>query len=444
MGGEMAAATSPRHTDSAAVGQVPHPSPSEVFSASRDHLVRRTAGVQKLLGANDYATSANGAEVRLHSGRTAVDLGTWAATVLGHRHPAVVAAVKRQCDQLPAAPRGLANPVTALLARRLVQLARPSRLDRVWFGANGADVVEAALKLARVTTGRTQVVALRSGFHGRTLGALAVSDADRYHTGLASLLREVSFIDPSGGEATGDAIGDRTAAVIIEIVQGSGAAEALPSALLRRWTDAARAAGAMVIVDEIQTGLWRCGEFSLGLSLGLDPDAVLFGKSLGGGVAPLSALLATTRLTSPLEAQPYLHSQTFSGHPLSCAAASATLDELPGLVEASLARVTDWLRRLGAELAKHDDLITEVRSLGLMMSLRFHTAEQADHFVMASARAGVLLAPSDGDRTVVRVLAPLVIDEAQMARAGAALRDVCRHRSAWPLRDGGRLAHTGG
>lgn len=434
MAGEPATAVPTRDADGTAAGRKAHPSPSEVFSASRDHLVRRTAGVQRLLGANDYAISADGAEVRLHSGRTAVDLGTWATTVLGHRHPAVVAAVKRQCDELPAAPRGLANPVTALLARRLVQLARPSRLDRVWFGANGADVVEAALKLARVSTERTQVVALRNGFHGRTLGALAVSDADQYHAGLSSLLRDVSFIDPTDGDVTGDTISDRTAAVIIEVVQGSGAAEALPSALLRRWTDAARSAGAMVIVDEIQTGLWRCGTFSLGLSLGLDPDAVLFGKSLGGGLAPLSALLATARLASPLEAQPYLHSQTFSGHPLSCAAASAALDELPALVEADLARVADWLRRLGAELAEHDDLVTEVRSLGLMMSLRFQTAELADHFVMASARAGVLLAPSDGDRTVVRVLASLVIDEAQMARAGAALRNVCQHRSAWPLR----------
>jgi putrescine aminotransferase len=404
---------------------------AEILAASRNHLNRRVAGMQKLMGANAHAVSAAGAEVLLSDGRRVIDLGTWASSILGHCPPAVVAAVTEQCGTLPAAVRGLASQPAPLLARRLVELASPSRLTRVWLGANGADVTEAALKLARVTTGRLKVLAVRGGFHGRTLGALAVSDADRYSADLQPLLPEVVKIDPEPTAVARHVAAGDVAAVIFEIIQGGRGVVPLPVEVLDGWIRAAHEAGALVIVDEIQTGLWRCGSFSLSLALGLDPDAVLLGKTLGGGVMPLSALLCTQPMAAALEENPFLHSQTFSGHPLACAAGLAALAAIPAAAAANTDRVAMWLGSLRERLARHGDLISRVDVYGLMMGIEFRSPGLADQFVIAAARAGVLLAPSDGDRSVIRVLPALVMSTAQMSLAADRLDGVCDARQRW-------------
>lgn len=412
------------------------PRPAVVFKASRQYLIARLAAIQRFIGRNAFATSAEGATVELSDGRRVIDLGTWATTVLGHRPPAVVAAVVDQCQSLPAAARGLANPVAPLLAERLVALAQPSRLQRAWFGANGADVVEAALKLARVETGRMRVLAVEGGFHGRTLGAAAVSDADRYRDALSPLLGHVTFVAPEPDAVEREVESGDVAAVIFEVVQGSGHAVPLPVETLRRWSEAAHEAGVMVIADEIQTGLWRCGEFSLALAAGIDPDAVLFGKTLGGGVVPLSAALFAPALVEQLDANPQLHSQTFSGHPLACAAGLATLDALPRAVAENADRIGRWLSQLRAEVIEHPHTVTRAETCGLMMSLGFASAELASQFVVAAAHKGLLVCPSDGDRSVVRLLAPLVLDDSQMARARAIVTELCADPARWPTRVG--------
>lgn len=406
----------------------------EVMTASRNHLNRRVAGMQKLMGANAYVVSGQGAEVVLSDGRRVIDLGTWATSMLGHCPPTVVAAVTEQCGMLPSAVRGLASPPGPLLARRLAELASPSRLTRVWLGANGADVTEAALKLARVSTGRLRVLAVRGGFHGRTLGALAVSDADRYHADLRPLLAGVTVVDPVATAVAQHIGAGDVAAVIFEVIQGGRGVVPLPAAVLEGWIRAAHDGGALVIVDEVQTGLWRCDGFSLSLSLGLDPDAVLLGKALGGGVMPLSALLCTPRMAAALEENPFLHSQTFSGHPLACAAGLAALAAIPDAAAANTDRLTAWLGLLSERLARHRGLIRKVDVYGLMMGIEFRSPGLADQFVIASARAGVLLAPSDGDRSVVRVLPSLATSGSQLALAVDRLQAVCDAHSSWPTR----------
>lgn len=402
-----------------------------VLAASRDHLVRTTAAMQKLMGRNAVAVGGDGAELRLSDGRTVLDLGTWAATVTGHRHPAVVTAVRGQLDALPAAARGFASAPAPMLAQRLVEFAQPSRLERVWFGANGADVVEAALKLARVATGKLRVLAVMGGFHGRTLGAVSVSHADRYHEEFQALLGGVTFIEVHQDAVAKEVEAGDVAAVIFEIVQGRGTVIPLPAEVLRQWSADAHRAGAFVIVDEIQTALWRCGSYSLALELALDPDAVLFGKALGGGVVPLSALVATPSLLRPLETSPYLHSQTFAGHPLSCAAGLATLEVLPTLAEMRLPVVEQWLASLRLRLLRHEEFIAAVDGMGLMLGITFRRSDVAQRFAMAAARDGVLLWPCDGDREVVRVMAPLVLTDAQMVTAANVLDGVLAGGGSW-------------
>lgn len=395
--------------------------PAEVFASARGFLVRTVALLQRYMGRGAYAVSADGAAVRMSDGAVVLDLGTWATSVLGHRPPQVVDAVKAQCDLLPNGVRGAANAVTPALAERLVRHAEPSRLERVWFGANGADAVEAALKLSRVATGRDRVLALRNGFHGRTLGALSISDGDRTRASLAHLLPGVTLVEREPGAVEREVARGDVAAVVLEVVQGGGPVRPLPAPLLTSFAAAARGAGAMVVVDEIQTGLWRCGTFSLALELGLDPDALLLGKVLGGGVVPLSAALLSRPLAAPQERNPFLHSHTFSGHPLACAAGLAALDLLPGLWRERSGRVTGWLAELRSELLRAAGDRIGVHLLGLMLSIEFPSEGEAEHFVLRAARAGVLLAPLDGHRFTVRVLAPLVLTDEQMALAGGTL-----------------------
>jgi putrescine aminotransferase len=419
---------------SADEGVIGAPPAAEVFTAARNHLNRRSATMEKFLGRNAYAVAARGPHVFLNDGRRLLDLATWATSVLGHCPPQVVNAVVERCASLPSAARGLANDASPRLAERLVRLAEPSRLQRVWFGANGADVVEAALKLARLRTGRLRVLAVRDGFHGRTLGAMAVSDADRSRNALEPLLPGVGFMDVVPEAVEREARAGDVAGVIFEVIQGGGAVSTLDLDVLRRWVADAHAAGAMVIVDEIQTGLWRGGAFSLALKLGLDPDAVLFGKTLAGGILPLSALLCSSELFAPLEANPALHSQTFSGHPLSCAAGIATLDLLPGLAAANLDRVGGWLASLQARLRSYPDLIADVRVYGLMLSLEFRSPEVAQQYVVAAAHKGILLRPLEGNRSMVRILAPLVLEEPEMSEAADVLSLLAAEPQSWPTR----------
>ena len=405
-------------------GRAPAPAP-EVFAASRDHLVRTSSAMQRILGRNAYAVSGQGAEVKLSDGGRVIDFGSFAATLLGHRPPAVVAAVQHQLGLLPGAAKGLANAPAPELARRLVELARPSGLDRVWLGLNGSDAVEAALKLARKSTGRLRALAVRGGFHGRTLGALSLSDGDHYHADLDPLLGHVSYVDVTADAVAREVERGDVAALFFEVVQGGGPVVPLPAEVLRRWCSDARRAGVAIVADEIQTGLWRCGPFSLALDLGLDPDAVLFSKALGGGVMPLSAALCRSSLVAPLEQSPYLHSQTFSGHPLACAAGVAALDALPAAVEAHAARVGRELAAMLERVAAHGEVVAGVYALGLMGSIEFRSAQAAQHFVIGAARDGLLLWPCDGAPTVVRILPPLVATPDETDRAASILDRQC-------------------
>ena len=405
-------------------GGVPAPA-ADVFAASRDHLVRTSSVMQRILGRNAYAVSGRGAEVTLSDGRQVVDFGSFAATLLGHRPPAVVAAVQHQLGLLPGAAKGLAHAPAPELARRLVELAGPSGLDRVWLGLNGSDVVEATLKLARKSTGRLRALAVRGGFHGRTLGALSLSDGDSYHADLDPLLGHVTYLDVAADAVERELARGDVAVLFFEVVQGAGPVVPLPAEVLRRWCGDARRAGVAIVADEIQTGLWRCGPFSMALDLGLDPDAVLFSKALGGGVMPLSAALCRSSLVAPLEQSPYLHSQTFSGHPLACAAGVAALEALPAAVEAHAARVGRELAAMLDGVAAHDEVVAAVHALGLMGSIEFRTAPLAQQFVIGAARDGLLLWPCDGAPTVVRVLPPLVATPAEADRAASILDRQC-------------------
>lgn len=369
-----------------------------------------------MMGADAYEVEATGVTVRLSDGRELLDFGAYAVTLLGHLPQPVVAATMRQLGSMAASTRALANPVTAEFIANLT--ARCAPLDRVWLGSDGADAVEAAIKLARRARGRSRVLAVEGAFHGKTMGALALTAHPGFRAGLEPLLGHVTHVPRDDPDAVAEEVskGD-VAALVLEPIQGEGGVHVLAPAVVEAWIGAARGAGAFVIADEIQVGLGRCGPFSLALDAGWEPDAVLFGKALGGGVLPISALVATSELFAPLIADPTWHTSTFGGHPLACAAAQATLtmlDELSTRGEAITAALERGLRELAI---RHEDVITEVRGRGLLWGLELRTPGAAGAAILELARAGVLLTPCLGAPATLRVLPPLVANDAEIERA---------------------------
>ncbi|MFC1414694.1 aminotransferase class III-fold pyridoxal phosphate-dependent enzyme [Streptacidiphilus sp. N1-12] len=424
--------TAPGSAPSSASSSAPggRPAAAELIRAAAGHLVPGITDLHRLLGAGGVEESADGAEVRLSNGRTLLDFGSYAVTLFGHRPRPVTDAVHRAIDTMPTSTRLVANPHTVRLAQRLTGLLDPDRLTRVWLGLTGSDAVEAVLKLAIAATGTSSVLAVAGAFHGKSMGALALTaDPDR-RAPFAGFLGDARHL-PLEADAVRRAARERPfAALIVEPVQGEGGGRPLPPELLRQWAADARAAGAFLIADEIQCGLRRCGPVSVSQSLGLEPDAVLFGKPLGGGVLPLSAAVCTERLFAPLLADPFLHTSTFSGHPASCAAGLAALDLLDAYDE-DFERVGRRLAGGIGQLAElHPAVIAAGRSTGLFGVLEFTDRARSSLALMEAGRRGLLLAPCLTAPTVLRVLPPVVATDDQLDRAfdilGTVLASVAR------------------
>ncbi len=389
----------------------------DAFDVLRQHVSPGAALGAKFAGGDAVEVEASGAVVRLSDGRELIDFGSYAVTLLGHRPPAVVAAVAEQLQRMPTATRTLANPVVTGLIRDLAERTGPS-LSRVWLGSDGADAVELALKLARRRSGRMRVLAVERAFHGKTLGALALTWNPIFRAGLEPLLDHVTHLDPDDADAVaGETARGDVAALVVEPIQAEAGVHALEPELLRRWCSDAHAAGAYVVSDEIQVGLGRCGPLSLAVSYGVEPDALLLGKALGGGVVPLAAMIASEDLHAPLAADPTWHTSTFGGHPLSCAAGRAALRELDALAP----RAADVGERLATGLARlrraHADVVVDVRGQGLLWGLELATPGIAGTVLLELAQRGLLVSPCLSARQTIRLLPPMVASDDQIDAA---------------------------
>lgn len=389
----------------------------EVFELTRRHISPVLAFGSEMFGQGAFEVEAEGAVVRLSDGREVIDFGSYGLALLGHRNPIVLSAVRDQLERMTVTTRLFANETVAHFASELIErVGEP--FEGVWLGNGGADVVEAAVKLARKQSGKQRVLAARGGFHGKTLGALALTWDPEARAGLEPLLGSVTHLDPSDPAAVHAevAAGD-VAALIVEPIQGESGVHALDQEIWRQWAEDAKAAGAYVISDEVQVGLHRCGPVSIALEAGIPTDALLFGKALGGGVMPLSALLATPELHSPIAESPTWHSSTFQLQPLSCAAGRAALraiDELRPQGEQLGRRLDQMLDALAAE---HEGLITEVRGRGLLRGVAFASAEVAGMTMLGLVQRGLVVSPCLSSPETIRLLVPMVTTDDQLDRA---------------------------
>ncbi|GAA1799131.1 aspartate aminotransferase family protein [Planosporangium flavigriseum] len=393
-----------------------------MYGILRRHVSPGLALGYKMVGHGAYEVAANGATVRLSDGRELIDFGSYAVTLLGHRCGPVVDAVAAQLAAMPTGTRALANPTVAVFIEELLSRCG-AELERVWLGSDGADAVEVALKLARRGTGRPRILAVEGAFHGKTLGALSVTDSTSFRAGLDGVLGPVTHLrrDDAGAVAREVRAGD-VAALIVEPVQGEAGVRPLDAGVVRQWGADARAAAAFLISDEIQAGLRRCGPFSMAVDAGWAPDAVLFGKALGGGVLPLSAAVGTSDFFAPLVGDPTWHTATFGGHPLSCAAGRASLPVIDRLAE----RADELGARFGRELRDlargYPALVREVRGQGLLWGVDFARPAMAGSMLVELADAGLLVSPCLSSRRTIRLLPPMVTTPAELERAMEAFR----------------------
>lgn len=332
--------------------------------------------------------------------------------VLGHGHPALVAAVREQVGELVHTSNLFFHPFQGPLAERLT---RASGLERAFFCNSGAEAVEGCLKFARrfwYTAGkpRTQFIAFERGFSGRTMGALSMTWDEHYRTPFGPLVPEVRFVSNDDPADLLAAVSDQTAAIIAEPIQGEGGVRPLPPQIVDAINKACADTGALYIADEIQSGLGRTGQLFHFPSLGLRPDLISVGKALGGGV-PIGAVLVSSRVAASISAGD--HGTTYGGNALACRAALAVLDTLEGGLLDHVRRVSpifvDGLRALAA---KHP-MIVEVRGAGLMQGLVLDRDAAA---VVPAALERGLIVNRTAER-VVRMLPPYVITEAEIAEA---------------------------
>ncbi|MFL6123988.1 acetylornithine transaminase [Actinophytocola sp.] len=346
-----------------------------------------------------------GAYVWDADGNRYLDLvGGIAVNALGHAHPAVVQAVTEQIQTLGHTSNLYINQVTVELAEELLDVAGVS--GKVVFCNSGAEAVEAALKLSRLT-GRTKLVACDGAFHGRTMGALTLTGQPPKRAPFQPLLPDVDHIPFGDPEALEAAVDEHTAAVILEPVLGEGGVHPAPAGYLRTARKLTSDNGALLILDEVQTGLGRLGTWFAFQQAGITPDVITLAKGLGGGL-PLGACIGVGAAGDLMK--PGQHGTTFGGNPVCCAAGLAVLRTIAadGLVEHAAAMGKEITA--GVEALDHP-LVTEVRGSGLLLGIGL-TRPVSGRVAEAAQDAGYLINNVQPD--TIRLAPPLVLDSDQV------------------------------
>ncbi|MGC2653844.1 MAG: acetylornithine transaminase [Mycobacterium sp.] len=352
-------------------------------------------------------TGGDGVVVTDADGKSYLDLlGGIAVNVLGHRHPAVIDAVTRQLSTLGHTSNLYVTEPGVALAEALVELLDADAQTRVFFCNSGAEANEVAFKLSRLT-GRTKLVAAQEGFHGRTMGALALTGQPAKQAPFAPLPADVSHVPYGDVDALAGAVGDDTAAVFLEPIMGESGVVVPPDGYLVAAREITAAHGALLVLDEVQTGMGRTGTFFAHQQEGITPDVVTLAKGLGGGL-PIGACLAVGPAADLFT--PGLHGSTFGGNPVCAAAALAVLHVLAADDLVKHARTAGKTLRHNIEGLGHP-LVDHVRGRGLLCGVVL-SAPRAKEAEAAARDAGYLInAPA---ANVIRLAPPLIIAEHEL------------------------------
>ena len=393
---------------------------SEAVQKRYAESVMNTFGPPKLV-----LTKGDGPYVWDAEGNKYLDLlGGIAVNALGHAHPALVSAVTEQLNTLGHVSNFFATEPQVTLAERLIDLLglEPGG-GKVFFTNSGSEANEAAFKLSR-RTGRTHVVATEGSFHGRTMGSLALTSKSAYREPFEPLPGQVTFVPYGDADALAAAVTDRTAAVVIEPIQGEAGVVIPPDGYLARAREVTQAHGALLWFDEVQTGMGRTGAWFAHTASGVTPDIVTLAKGLAGGI-PIGACVAVGEYGALL--QPGNHGTTFGGNPVATAAALAVIETIEK--DDLLTNAVTVGERLRTGLA--DDRVTEIRGQGLLIGLDLSQDRSAQVTDAALARGFIINACSPNR---IRLAPPLILTAAQADEFLA----------AWPAILDAAYADTGG
>jgi putrescine aminotransferase len=365
----------------------------------------------RFMGLATIEWEAEGVIIKDINGKEYIDcLGGYGVFSCGHRHPKIVQAVKDQLDKMPLSSKILLNKQMADLAELLADIT-PGDLSYSFFCNSGTEAVEGALKLAKIHTRKQKIIATKNAFHGKSLGALSATGRDLFREPFQPLLTGFSHVPFGDIEALDAMIDDDTAAVIIEPLQGEGGIIVPPPGYLAQVRQLCDQTGTLLIVDEVQTGLGRTGAMFAVDHYDVVPDIMTLAKALGGGVMPIGAFIARPHLWEQYVTSPFLHTSTFGGNPLACAAGIATIQVIQeeALVEKAAVQGHYFLEKLTELATAYPAVIREVRGKGLFIGLEL-TKEGVGGLLMAELiDNGILVAYTLNNPKVIRIEPPLII-----------------------------------
>jgi putrescine aminotransferase len=396
---------------------------AEVFENYKLYVNPPLARVMKLSG-SPVEVRASGTTIWDQHGKAYLDFaGGYGVFTLGHSHPRVLAAVREQMESMSLSSKTMFNPVLGRAAKRLAELA-PGDLQLSFWCNSGTEAVEGAIKLARAATGRAKIVATRDAYHGKTFGALSISGRDAFQAPFVPLLAGVDRVPFGDAGALDDALHD-AAAFVVEPVQGEGGVNVPPAGYLRAVREACDRTGALFVADEVQTGFGRCG-FRFGVDRdGVVPDVMTLATGLSGGVIPAGAFIARPDVWNRAYAkQPLVHTSTFGGSEIACAAALAAMDVLEEerLVENARERGAQLLVGCRALAAEFPHVIREARGLGLLVGVELAAEGYGGWIIPEMLKAGVTAAWTLNQQRVIRLEPPLIVTAPEVERALEALR----------------------
>lgn len=343
--------------------------------------------------------------------------GSYGVALLGHSHPRIVEAVCKQAEQLISCHAGYYNDKRAEFLQKITSIT-PKGLEKVFLSNSGAESVECAIKVARKYSGKPEIIAVMGAFHGKTMGALSLTWDKKYREPFQPLIPEIKHIPPDNLEKAAQAIGEKTAAILVEPIRGEGGVRVPPDGYLKGLRELCNEKNILLIFDEVQTGFGRTGKLFACEHWRVIPDVMCLAKPLAGGL-PIGATVAREDIMSSLKVGE--HSTTYSGNPLVCAAGCAAIDIL---MEENLpdraAKMGTYFKSKLEELQRKFRIIKEVRGLGLMlgMELKFDVL----NILLKAMEKGVLVL--DAGRNVLRFLPPIVITKEQIDKALSVLDSI--------------------
>jgi putrescine aminotransferase len=285
-----------------------------------------------------------------------------------------------------------------------------------FFCNSGTEAVEGAIKLARLYSGKTEIISTRNSYHGVSMGALSATGREVFRKPFEPLLNGFKHVQFGDIDALEDAINEDTAAVILEPIQGEGGINVPKSGYLRKVRQLTKKKGVLLILDEVQTGMGRTGRMFACEHESVVPDILCLAKALGGGVMPIGCFMSTSKIWKVLEPNPSIHNSTFGGNPLACTAASACIEVLldEHLPARSAVMGNVFMRELESLQEEYPEFIADVRGRGLLIGLEFTSKELRERVQVDLFHNGVLVAATMNSNKTVRIEPPLIITEAQI------------------------------